>query len=239
MFENKEGQKIPKTEFKIQKNGKWETLTTDELFNNKKVVLFSLPGAFTPTCSSTHLPRYNDLAATFKQNGVDDILCLSVNDTFVMNAWAESQESENITMIPDGNGDFTRQMGLLVDKGAIGFGPRSWRYSMLVDNGTISKMFIEPEKDGDPFEVSDADTMLKFINADAKPKAGVTIFTKDGCPHCARAKSLLTENGLNYTEIKGIKTNALQAMGGAGTYPLVFLAGEKIGGADELVNFLK
>lgn len=239
MQKNIEGQNIPKVEFKIQENGAWKTLTTDELFTNKKVVVFSLPGAFTPTCSSTHLPRYNDLAATFKENGVDHILCVSVNDTFVMNAWSENQEAENLIMIPDGNGEFTEAMGMLVDKSAIGFGKRSWRYSMLVNNGVIEKMFIEPNKPGDPFEVSDADTMLNHINPEAKPKTGVTLFSKEGCPHCARAKKLLTEKGLNYTEIKGIKTNALQSMGGSGTYPLIFVAGEKVGGADDLENFLK
>lgn len=238
MFENKEGKRVPEVAFQIQKGGKWETLTTNELFAGKKVIVFSLPGAFTPTCSSTHLPRYNDLYETFKANGVDSILCVSVNDTFVMNAWSKDQEAENITMIPDGNGEFTEKMGLLVDKSAIGFGKRSWRYSMLVNDGVVQKMFIEPEKPGDPFEVSDADTMLNFINPEAKPKVGVTIFTKVGCPHCQRAKDLLNKKHLNFTEIAGIKTNALQAMGGKGTYPLIFISGEKVGGADDLEKFL-
>lgn len=237
MLENKEGQRVPSVEFKIQKNGNWETLTTDSLFNGKKVVVFSLPGAFTPTCSSTHLPRYNDLFHSFKENGVDSILCVSVNDTFVMNSWSENQEAENITMIPDGNGDFTKGMGMLVDKSAIGFGPRSWRYSMLVNDGVVEKMFIEEEVPGDPFKVSDADTMLHYINPKASPKKGVTIFTKEGCPHCSRAKKLLEEKDLSFTEIKGVKTNALQALGGKGTYPLIFIAGEKIGGADDLTKY--
>lgn len=234
MFENKEGKQVPQVEFKIQDKGQWKTLTSDDIFKNKKVVVFSLPGAFTPTCSSTHLPRYNDLADTFKEHGIDEIVCLSVNDTFVMNAWKESQEAENITLLPDGNGEFSDGMGMLVDKGEIGFGKRSWRYSMLVNDGVIEKMFIEPEKPGDPFEVSDADTMLHYIDPEARPKKGVTIFTKVGCPHCSRAKQLLQDKGYNFTEIPGIKTNALQAMGGAGTYPLIFIAGEKIGGADDL-----
>lgn len=237
MLENKEGQKVPNVTFKIQDNGQWKAITTDDLFKGKKVVLFSLPGAFTPTCSSTHLPRYNDLAKTFKDNGVDEILCVSVNDTFVMNAWSESQEAGNIKLIPDGNGEFSAGMGMLVDKEEIGFGKRSWRYSMLVNDGVIEKMFIEPDKPGDPFEVSDADTMLKHLAPEAKPQAGVTIFSKTGCPHCARAKKLLNEKGLGFTEISGIKTNALQAMGGAGTYPLIFISGEKVGGADDLEKF--
>lgn len=237
MFENKEGQKVPQVTFKTRKEGQFVDVTTDDIFKGKTVVVFSLPGAFTPTCSSTHLPRYNDLAGVFKENGVDEIVCLSVNDAFVMDAWAEDQESENVRLIPDGNGEFTEGMGLLVDKSDIGFGKRSWRYSMLVKDGVVEKMFIEPEKPGDPFEVSDADTMLNYINSEAKPKAGVTIFTKQGCPHCARAKELLNAKGLVYTEIPGIRTNSLQAMGGKGTYPLVFVGGDKIGGADELEKY--
>ena len=124
------------------------------------MVVFSLPGAFTPTCSSTHVPRYNELAPAFFANGVDRIVCMSVNDAFVMNEWARTQECGNVTMLPDGNGEFTEKMGMLVDKSELGFGKRSWRYSMLVKDGVIEKMFIEPEKAGDPFEVSDADTML-------------------------------------------------------------------------------
>ena len=143
-------------------------VTTDELFAGKTVVVFSLPGAFTPTCSSSHVPGYNALAPIFKENGVDDIICVSVNDTFVMNEWAKDQKAENLTFIADGNGEFTEGMGLLVDKSSLGFGKRSWRYSMLVKDGAIAKMFIEPEVEGDPFEVSDAETMLKYVNPDAK-----------------------------------------------------------------------
>jgi len=119
-FENKEGQKIPSVTFPTRANDEWVNRTTEELFAGKTVVVFSLPGAFTPTCSSTHLPRYNELASTFKAQGVDDIICLSVNDTFVMNAWAADQESDNVTLIPDGNGEFTEGMGLLVDKADLG-----------------------------------------------------------------------------------------------------------------------
>ena len=111
------------------------TITTDDLFARKTLVVFSLPGAFTPTCSSTHLPRYNELAPAFFANGVDEILCVSVNDSFVMNEWAKRQEAHNIVMLPDGNGEFTEGMGMLVDKSDLGFGKRSWRYSMLVKDG--------------------------------------------------------------------------------------------------------
>lgn len=149
--------------------------------------MFALPGAFTPTCSSTQLPRYNELAGVFADNGVDEIVCLSVNDAFVMNAWQQDQDADSITFIPDGNGEFSAGMGLLVDKNELGFGKRSWRYSMLVKDGLIKKMFIEPEKPGDPFEVSDADIMLNYINPTATQPQRITLFSKPGCDHCRRA----------------------------------------------------
>jgi peroxiredoxin len=163
MYKNKEGTAVPQVVFKIREQGKWQDCTTDSVFKDKKVVFFALPGAFTPTCSSTHLPRYDELAPLFKKNGVDSIVCLSVNDAFVMNAWAKDLEVKNVTLLPDGNCEFTEKLGMISDKAAVGFGKRSWRYSMLVENGVITKMFSEAVKDGDPFEVSDAETMLKHI----------------------------------------------------------------------------
>lgn len=236
-LENREGQKVPEVTFHVRDHGDWKDWTTSDLFKGKKVVVFALPGAFTPTCSSTHLPRYNDLAGEFKKHGVDEIYCLSVNDTFVMNAWKEGQEAENITFLPDGNGEFTKGMGMLVDKADLGFGPRTWRYSMLVNDGVIEKMFIEPDVPGDPFEVSDADTMLDFINPNASRPKEVTLFSKPGCPHCARAKEILNEKGIKFTEIAGQRTSTLRSLGGKGTYPLVFVNGENVGGADELEKF--
>jgi len=237
-LENKEGQRVPETVFKTRKNGDWLDVSSTDLFAGKKVVLFSLPGAFTPTCSSTHLPRYNDLVGVFKENGIDDIICLSVNDGFVMEAWGESQEAENIKLIPDGNGEFTEGMGMLVEKNAIGFGKRSWRYSMLINDGVIEKMFIEPNKPGDPFEVSDADTMMNYINSEATLSDGATIFSKVGCPHCKAAKETLDAKGIKYADVSGLRTQALKAMGGAGTYPLIFLDGKLIGGNEELQKYL-
>jgi len=164
MLPNREGQRVPQVTFRTRVNSEWRSTTTDDIFKGKTVVVFSLPGAFTPTCSSTHLPRYNELAPAFRASGVDAIVCISVNDPFVMEEWARDQESANVLLIPDGNGEFTAGMGMLVDKSDLGFGKRSWRYSMLVRDGVVEKMFIEPEKAGDPFEVSDADTMLAYVN---------------------------------------------------------------------------
>lgn len=235
------GQKVPSCTFHTRVGDSWKDVTTDELFSGKKVVVFSLPGAFTPTCSSTHLPRYNELANAFKENGVDSILCVSVNDTFVMNAWAADEESDNIVMIPDGNGEFTEGMGMLVEKNNLGFGKRSWRYSMLVNDGVIEKMFIEPEKEGDPFEVSDADTMLKHIAPEWKPQESIAIFTKPGCQFCAKAKAALEEKGLAYEEIvlgKDASIVSVRAITGKATAPQVFIGGKYIGGSEDLAAYL-
>ncbi|MEA3157233.1 MAG: glutathione-dependent peroxiredoxin [Betaproteobacteria bacterium] len=236
-----EGKHVPNVTFKTRVNEQWKDVTTDDLFKGKTVVVFSLPGAYTPTCSSTHLPRYNELARVLKANGVDEIVCMSVNDTFVMDQWKRDQEAENIRVIPDGNGEFTQGMGLLVDKSNLGFGKRSWRYSMIVKDGVINKMFIEPEKEGDPFEVSDADTMLKYVNPKAAVPEPVVIFAKPGCPHCARAKSLLDSHSYQYDEItlgKDITSNTLRGVTGKGTWPQVFIGGKLIGSADELQSYL-
>jgi peroxiredoxin len=148
---------------------RWQDRTTAELFGGKKVVVFSLPGAFTPTCSSTHAPGYEKAFEEFKALGVDSIICLSVNDAFVMFQWAKNLGLTNVFMLPDGNADFTRAMGMLVKKENLGFGDRSWRYSMLVEDGVIKKMFVEPGMvdncPTDPFEVSDADTMLAYLKS--------------------------------------------------------------------------
>lgn len=239
MLKNIEGQRVPQVSFPIRENEEWKHITTDNIFKGKTVVVFALPGAFTPTCSSTHLPRYNELAAVFKQNGVDDIVCISVNDTFVMNAWAQHQEAQHIRLLPDGNGEFSDGMGMLVDKNDLGFGKRSWRYSMLVKDGVIDKMFIEPQKPGDPFEVSDADTMLEYINPSQVKPEPITIITKVGCPFCEKAKALLQDKGLAYEELvlgQQASLTSLKALSGRETVPQVFIGGKHIGGSDDLAE---
>lgn len=149
---------------------RWQDKTTQEIFGGKRVVVFSLPGAFTPTCSSTHLPRYEELYDEIKAQGIDEVICLSVNDAFVMFQWGKAQGAKNVFLLPDGNGEFTRKMGMLVEKTNLGFGMRSWRYSMVVNDGTIEKIFVEPDYGDncptDPFEVSDADTMLAYLKGE-------------------------------------------------------------------------
>ena len=242
MFSNREGQRVPQVEFRTRQNGEWKTVTTDEIFKGRTVVVFSLPGAFTPTCSSTHLPRYNELAPAFRANGVNEIVCVSVNDGFVMSEWAKDQEADNVRLLPDGNGEFTEKMGMLVDKADLGFGKRSWRYSMLVKDGVVEKMFIEPEKPGDPFEVSDADTMLAYINPKAKKPDQVAILTREGCSFCAKAKALLTELGYDYAELPldhKVRTRVVGAIAGAQTVPQVFINGVRIGGWEALEQWAR
>jgi glutaredoxin-like protein len=242
MQRNREGQKVPRVSFRTRAGDDWKTVTSDEVFKGRTVVVFSLPGAFTPTCSSTHLPRYNELAPAFFAHGVDAIVCVSVNDAFVMNEWAKQQEADNVTLLPDGNGEFTDGMGMLVDKADLGFGKRSWRYSMLVKDGVVQKMFVEPQKPGDPFEVSDADTMLAHINPTAKKPDQVAILTREGCSFCAKAKALLKDLGYDYAEVSldhKVRAKAVGAIAGAQTVPQVFINGTRIGGWEELEKWAR
>lgn len=147
---------------------RWQDVTTDEVFKGKNVVVFALPGAFTPTCSSTHLPGYEAHYDDLKAKGVDEVYCLSVNDAFTMFQWGKSQGLKNVKLLPDGNGEFTDGMDMLVKKHNLGFGDRSWRYSMHVVDGEVKKMFVEEGQEDncpdDPFEVSDVKTMLDYLN---------------------------------------------------------------------------
>ena len=236
-MKTREGHRVPKVTFKTRADGEFVDVTSDDIFKDRTVVVFALPGAFTPTCSSTHLPRYNELAGVFRENGVDEIVCLSVNDAFVMDAWKKDQEADHVTLIPDGNGEFTEGMGMLVDKSDVGFGKRSWRYSMLVKDGVIEKMFVEPDVPGDPFEVSDAETMLAYINPNARKPRSVSIITKPGCPFCAKAKQMLTVSGMEYEEIvlgHDATIRSVRAITGRETVPQVFIDGTWIGGSEEL-----
>ncbi len=241
MLENKEGQTIPAVTFRTRRQHEWLDVSSDEVFKGKTVIVFALPGAFTPTCSSTHVPRYNQLTPTFKQQGVDEVICISVNDAFVMNEWQREQQADNLTFLPDGNGDFSRAMGMLVPKSDLGFGDRSWRYSMLVRDGVIEKMFIEPDVAGDPFEVSDADTMLAYLAPNADKPLDVTVFTREGCEFCVRAKGMLNDAGIAFEELvlnRDFKETTIRAVSGEATVPQVFINGHRIGGSEALQQYL-
>lgn len=171
-----EGKKIPSVTFKTRVRDesiggenpyRWQDVTSDELFKGKKIVLFALPGAFTPTCDSKHLPGYEAAYGEFKKLGVDDVYCLSVNDAYVMNRWGKSLNAAQVKLIPDGSGLFTKGLSMMVKKDDLGFGERSWRYSAYIEDGLIKKAFVESGFSDncptDPFEVSDAKTMLDYL----------------------------------------------------------------------------
>ena len=238
MLKNSEGQRIPSMVFRTRTaDGQWKDVSTSDVFAGKKVVAFALPGAFTPTCSTSHVPRYNELVPVFQERGIDEIVCISVNDAFVMNEWSRDQSADRIRFLPDGNGDFTQGMGMLVDKRSLGFGQRSWRYSMFVEDGVIKKMFIEPDVDGDPFQVSDADTMLKYLDPKARAPHDVLMFTRPGCGYCAKAKKLLETRGWPYDEVPA-SPRRLRAVSSKASTPQVFIDGAYVGGADDLEKWL-
>jgi glutaredoxin-like protein len=238
---SREGSLVPRVTFKILRNGQLASVSSDDIFKGRRVVLFALPGAYTPTCSTGHVPRFVELAPELRKLGMDAIVCLSVNDPFVMDAWQREQDAAALTFLPDAEGAFTAEMGMLVDKSAAGLGKRSWRYSMLVNDGRIEKMFIEPDKDGDPFEVSDADTALAYLDPSRK-LGSVTMFARHGCPFCERAHQMLEERGIPHERIylgDGVSMNSVRAATGAAKVPQVFIAGKLIGGSDALAEFLQ
>ncbi len=242
MFNNLEGKRVPAVTFRTRRDHEWVDLTSDEIFAGRNVIVFSLPGAFTPTCSSSHVPRYNQLVPQFKAQGIDEVICVSVNDAFVMNEWQRAQKADRVTFLPDGNGEFSEKMGLLVGKENLGFGKRSWRYSMLVRDGVVDKMFIEPEVPGDPFQVSDADTMLRHLDPNGQLPHDVTVFSREGCPFCARAKGMLRDAGIEFEELvlnRDYTDRTLRAVTTKTTYPQVFVNGKLIGGSDELATWLE
>ena len=180
----KVGDRVPSVTFKTRVRDesvggpnpfRWQDMTSDDYFAGKRVVLFSLPGAFTPTCSTYQLPGYEKGFADFQAVGIDDIYCMSVNDSFVMNKWAIDQGLENVKVIPDGSGEFTKEMGMLVAKDNLGFGARSWRYAAIVNDGVIEALFIEPGQDDnhpdDPYGESSPETVLAWLKENAPANA--------------------------------------------------------------------
>lgn len=185
----KEGIRVPNVVFKTRVRDesiegpnpyRWQDVNSDEYFAGKRVVVFSLPGAFTPTCSTYQLPGFEENYNKIKSMGVDEIYCISVNDSFVMNKWAKDQCVERVKVIPDGNGEFTRRMGMLVDKAHLGFGPRSWRYAMVVNDGVIEKWWEEPGindygQDDDPYGETSPENCIGYL----EPMTEKFTFLKD------------------------------------------------------------
>lgn len=174
---------------------RWEHVTSQELFGEKRVILFSLPGAFTPTCSTFQLPDFEKMFPEFQEQGIDEIYCMSVNDAFVMNAWAKDQGLENVKVIPDGSGIFTTYMHMDVKKDNLGFGVRSWRYAMILDDMKVEQAFVEPglrdNADDDPYGVTSPQNIMKYLKGeevDAGPTKGrqLTLNLSDGVDSKAR-----------------------------------------------------
>jgi glutaredoxin-like protein len=238
---SREGQKVPDAELAELNDGKARKVSTRELFGGRKVIVFALPGAFTPTCSTAHVPGYVALLKEFQNAGIDDIVCLSVNDPFVMEAWQRSEKAQGVHFVADPFGKFTEAMGMSVDHSDVLLGTRSWRYSMLVNDGRIEKMFIEPGTQGDPFEVSDAETMLRYLRPNRQTLGPVLVLARHGCPFCAKAKSMLEERGIAYDAVylgDELTMQGVKAASGAAKVPQVFVDGKLIGGSDELARFL-
>ena len=173
----KEDFQVPQVEFVFRVGGEFVTKTSAELFNEKRVVIFSLPGAYTPTCSAYQLPGFEEKYDEFAALGIDAIYCFSVNDGFVMNSWGKTLGIDKVTLVPDGNAYFTRSMGYLVNKSNLGFGQRSWRYAAVVDNGIIEKIFVEEgmrdNADTDPYEVSTPENVFEYVKSTVREPAPV------------------------------------------------------------------
>lgn len=238
---SREGKEVPDVQLAELVDGNVKRLSSRELFDRARVILFALPGAFTPTCSTAHVPGYVARLNDFREAGIADVVCLSVNDPYVMEAWQRSEKAEGIHFVADPFGEFTQAMGMAIDNRDAALGVRSWRYSMVVAHGKIEKMFIEPDKPGDPFEVSDAETMLKYLAPNTKTVGPVFMMARHGCPHCNRAKSQLTELGIPFEAIylgEDFTMEGVRAASGAASVPQIFIAGKHIGGSDKLAEYL-
>ncbi|HEU4600330.1 MAG TPA: glutathione peroxidase [Steroidobacteraceae bacterium] len=238
---SKEGERVPAVQLAEMKDGKAVPIDSTQLFKGRRVILFALPGAFTPTCSTAHVPGYVALLREFKDAGIADVVCLSVNDPFVMEAWQQSEKAQGIHFVADPYGEFTRAMGMSIEHRDAFLGTRSWRYSMVVNDCVIEKMFIEPDVPGDPFEVSDAQTMLNYLQPNRKTIGPVFMLARHGCQFCAKAKQLLQDRGIPYEAIHlgdELTMQGVKAVSGETKVPQVFIDGKRIGGADKLQKFL-
>lgn len=242
-IEDKTGQKIPAFEFFMFKGEDWISRTTEKLFGHSRVVVFAIPGAFSPICSTLHLPRYNELYETFRSYGIEEVYCLAVNDSFVLNAWKKAERADNIVMLPDPDGEFTKKLGFLVNRNEVCLGNRSWRYSMVINNGVIEKMFIEKgDKGKDPYGESSAENMLKYLNPDVELPPSITLFSKTSCRICAAIRALLEKHHLPFEELHlneeyTIKT-AKALTGPMEELPVLFINGTKFSKIEELEAYL-
>jgi peroxiredoxin/glutaredoxin len=242
MKASSEGQRVPDARLaEMTEGGEVRAVSSRALLGHGRKILFALPGAFTPTCSTAHVPGYVALLNELKSAGIDDVVCLSVNDPYVMQAWQQSEQAQGIHFVADPFAEFTTAMNMAVDHRETLLGTRSWRYSMVIEDGTIEKMFIEPEEGDDPFKVSDAETMLRYLRPGHRGLGPVLMLARHGCPYCHRAKALLTERGIRFDVVHlgdELTMQGVKAASGGTTVPQIFVNGELIGGSDQLADFL-
>ena len=240
MADDLQGRALPEVAFHLVDGGQLRELSSRELFEGRTVVVFGLPGAFTPTCSNRHVPRFEELAPALEAAGVDEIVCIAVNDPWVMAAWAREQDAPHVRFIPDTDAAFTRGLGMLKHTPVLG--PRSRRYSMLMRDNVVEKAFVEPDVEGDPYQVSDADTLLRYLDPQASALQPIAVFARRGCPFCERALRLLRDRELACEVIwvgeGGPSMQAVLAISGASTVPQVFAGGRLIGGSEALQRHL-
>lgn len=224
MFEDKTGTKVPDVTFRTREDHSWVYRTTDDFFKDKRVIVFALPGAFNPICSSIYLPAYNDLYDTFRSTDIDDVYCLTVNDGFVLEAWRQAEKADKITMLPDVEGAFTKKLGFLDDN-------HSWRYSMIVNDKIIEKMFIESDAVSvDPYSLSSAEMMLSYLDPKAVLPDSVTIFTKHGCGNCEAVKEYFNNHDIPFDELilnEDFTIRTVRAISGSTFLPQIFVNGSK------------
>lgn len=232
-----EGQRIPSVELRMLRDSEVVAFPSDELFADRRVVAFGLPGAFTPTCSSAHVPRFVELEPELRAQGIDALICLAVNDAYVLHAWQRDQQAQSITFAADGNGDLHRALGLLVDLRHEGLGMRARRYAMVVRDRVIELALIEPDAPDDPYGVSSADGVLARIAPTQARVHDIVVFTRALCRHSERAKRLLERNGLRFDAVD-LKPRGILAVSGHTSTPQVFVNGRLIGGCDALERWL-
>lgn len=232
-----EGRRLPHCVFRMRWGGAMADVSSGDLFDGKHVVLFGVPGAFTPTCSSAHVPRFVELAPFLLRNGVDEVVCASVNDAYVLDAWQHDQHAELLTFLPDGNGEFHRALDLLVDKRDEGMALRARRYAMIVDDGTIRTALVEPDVPGDPYGVSSADQVCAALGLAEATPMDIALFTRPGCGWSEKARRLLDRHGLPY-EAADLHPRGIRALSGTTSTPQIFVAGRHLGGCEDLEQWL-
>jgi glutaredoxin-like protein len=238
-----EGRTIPDVELHVlDGDGRFRVVRAADLFGRGTTVIFTPSHPSSLGCSDSRVPRFQQLAGELHSHGVDRIVCVAVNDPAAVGRSAREQHAEGIAIVADVEGCFTGALGMLVDGGGSAPGTRSRSYSALVRDGAVVKAFVDPETEGAPLTVSDADTMLRYLDPATTTLRSVALLARHGCPHCERARRLLADHGFRFEAIElneHITLQAVRAISGRATVPQVFVDGHHVGGADELAAWLE